>query len=341
LTFKEGITICKPSRVEPHADISFEPGFLIWFILEGEYSPRKIGEALGSKLTEEKTGEWFRALWRTAVVGREDMIGDGLDDGSLKKLVERLGAMSANLRKCPAESPNATIHSIRDNDTAGPGRLTTLTHETRSDAEAMRSTHQVTPAGNPNTIYRLQEVSRAGEHLDPSISSPTRNICSPGPTLDYGRASEFRLMAFISVMGKLENILGPYLFEGMKASRMRRHEEEMGRITYTDAVRLRLAFPTGKDFLLEVWLNSPTGNAISQVRSVADLRDMLGNYLFAAMETSNQRQEEKGTGTGVLVSKAVKASCPSAVDSDEDSKLEIMLSFAIGRQVYKEAFPIV
>jgi hypothetical protein len=142
----------------------------------------------------------------------------------------------------------------------------------------------------------------------------------------------------MSIMAKLESILGRYLFEGMKASRMRRHEEERGQITLTDAVRLRLASQFEGDFLLEVWLGSLIGNAISQIRSVEDLGDMLGDYLFTAMEASNRRKEEKrmGMGTGT---NAVNLSSPSAENSNEDSRLEIMLSFEIGQKVYEEAYP--
>jgi hypothetical protein len=145
-------------------------------------------------------------------------------------------------------------------------------------------------------------------------------------------------VALMSVMAQLESILGRYLFEGMKASRMRCHEEDMGQITFTDAVRLRLAYQLGEDFLLEVWLDSRIGNAISQVKSVEGLRDMLGEYLFTAMEASNRRKEEKRKGMRTCTN-AVNLSSPSGEDSDEDSKLEIMLSFEIGRKVHEEAYP--
>jgi hypothetical protein len=145
-------------------------------------------------------------------------------------------------------------------------------------------------------------------------------------------------VALMSVMAQLESILGRYLFEGMKASRMRCHEEDMGQITFTDAVRLRLAYQLGEDFLLEVWLDSRIGNAISQVKSVEGLRDMLGDYLFTAMEASNRRKEEKRKGMRTCTN-AVNLSSPSGEDSDEDSKLEIMLSFEIGRKVHEEAYP--
>ncbi|KAF2253332.1 hypothetical protein BU26DRAFT_220993 [Trematosphaeria pertusa] len=163
---------------------------------------------------------------------------------------------------------------------------------------------------------------------------------STGPTYQAGAVESVgpnaaSFVALMSVMAKLESILRRYLFEGMKASRVRRQEEDIWRTTFTDAVRLRLAYRPGEDFVL-VWLYSPIGYAISQARSVEDLRDMLGDYLFAAMEASNQRKEEKRRGI-LTCTGGVNVSFPNGKDGD--SKLEIILGFDIGRNIHAEAYP--
>jgi hypothetical protein len=165
-----------------------------------------------------------------------------------------------------------------------------------------------------------------------------RFTATPHAQTDSSAKASSMKVALMSVMAKLESILGRYLFEGMKASRMRRHEEDRGQITFTDAVRLRLAYQLGEDFLLEVWLKSSIGKAISQIRSVEDLRNILGNYLFEAMEASNRRKEEKRKEMRTWTN-AVNVSSPSVEDGDEDSKLRITLSFEIGRKVHEEAYP--
>ncbi|KAF2175227.1 hypothetical protein K469DRAFT_78828 [Zopfia rhizophila CBS 207.26] len=149
-------------------------------------------------------------------------------------------------------------------------------------------------------------------------------------------------MALMAEVAKLEDILGGYLFKGMKESRIRHREEERRSTTFTDAVRLHLADESGEDFKLEVWLYSSIGKAISQakanMRSVEDLRDMLGDYLFEAMKASNRRKEEERTGMLACTS-AVDVSFPSGKESSDDSKLEVMLNFETGDYVLGKAYP--
>ncbi|KAF2188770.1 hypothetical protein K469DRAFT_70544 [Zopfia rhizophila CBS 207.26] len=147
-------------------------------------------------------------------------------------------------------------------------------------------------------------------------------------------------MALTAVVAKLESILGGYLFEGVKESRIRHREKDRRSMTFTDAVRLHLAYEEGEDFKLEVWLCSSIGKAISEAnkRSVKDLRNMLGEYLFEAMKASNRRKEEERMGMSACTG-AVDVSFPSGEDSSDDSKLEVILNFERGWNIWAEVFP--
>ena len=145
-------------------------------------------------------------------------------------------------------------------------------------------------------------------------------------------------IAMMAEVDKLESTLGGYLFKGMDASRMRNGEKDGGMTTLTDTVRLHLAYQEGEDFKLEVWLCSSIGKAISQakMRSVEDMRSMLGDYLFKAMEASNRKQEEETTA----ISESTGAVNVSFHDGDEssDCKVEVMLNFGAGLYVYEKIY---
>jgi hypothetical protein len=144
-------------------------------------------------------------------------------------------------------------------------------------------------------------------------------------------------MARMADVDKLESILGSYLFEGMKASRMRESEENRRLLRFTDTVRLEPASQEGQDFKLEIWLCSLVGKAVSQAKSDEDWRNILGDFLFEAMKGSNRRKKEEDrtpTDAG-----AVDFSFPNGKDSSDDSKLEVMLMFERGRYVFAEAYP--
>ncbi|KAG8407807.1 hypothetical protein J3459_018320, partial [Metarhizium acridum] len=87
----------------------------------------------------------------------------------------------------------------------------------------------------------------------------------------------------------LEYVLGDYLYNGMMASRLRKGEVDRRIMTLTDAVRLHLAYQSGEDFKLEVWLCATVGRAIVDAKtdSVERVRSVLGDYLFEATSTSN------------------------------------------------------
>lgn len=146
-------------------------------------------------------------------------------------------------------------------------------------------------------------------------------------------------MAIMAEVDKLESTLGGYLFKGMNASRMRLEEKAGGRTTLTDTVRLHVAYREGEDFKLEVWLCSSIGKAISEakMRSVEDLRRMLGDYLFDAMNGSNWRKEEKRKRI-TECTRAVDVSFPNG-DNGSDWKVEVMLNFGTGTGVYENIYP--
>ncbi|KAF1992732.1 hypothetical protein P154DRAFT_528256 [Amniculicola lignicola CBS 123094] len=148
-------------------------------------------------------------------------------------------------------------------------------------------------------------------------------------------------MAYMAGMAELENILGTYLFEAMKQSCIRRQEENKNLMTFTDAARLHFAYKEGDDFKLELWLCSSAEKAISQAKatmsSIEDLRNLLGDFLFTAMKTSQRRKREEEIGTSADTS-AVEVGFPGGKDSGDDCKLEVMLGFQTGCYIWAKAY---
>lgn len=174
----------------------------------------------------------------------------------------------------------------------------------------------------PAAAINPQAGNKTG--LDSSRCQPSAELISVQPT------------ARMAEVDKLEIILGSCLFRGINASRKRNREKARGMIRLTDTVVLHLARQADEDFKLEVCLCSSIGEAIFQakMRSIEDLRNMLGDYLFEAMKASNWRKREERTEmTG----------CTSAVNvfraSGDDSKLQVMLHFGTGKEVFTQMFP--
>lgn len=214
------------------------------------------------------------------------------------------------------------------------------------------------PPSNENRVSIETTETLAGvnsqvgnvSNLNSSFSQPpialiyrrgaTEEICLGGAKAqDDRQVGSGMKMAIMAEVDKLESALGGYLFKGMNASRMRLREKDGGRMTLTDTVRLHLAYQEGEDFKLEVWLCSSIGKAISQakMRSVEDLRGMLGDYLFEAMEASNRRKEEQKTGMSIG-SGAIDVSFPNG-DDGSDCKVEVILNFGTGTNVYENIYP--
>jgi hypothetical protein len=186
------------------------------------------------------------------------------------------------------------------------------------------------PAGGP-----ISDQGGATEET----SARDANSSAPQAQDDHQIEASETNIAMMAEVDKLKSTLGGYLFKGMNESRMRRREKDRGMKSFTDTVRLHLAYQEGEDFKLEVWLCSSIGKAISQaeMRSVEDVRSMLGDYLFEAMKASNWRQEEERKGMSECAC-AVDVSFPNA-DDGSDCKVEVMLNFGTGKDVYGNIYP--
>ncbi|KAK3386022.1 hypothetical protein B0H63DRAFT_190713 [Podospora didyma] len=120
-------------------------------------------------------------------------------------------------------------------------------------------------------------------------------------------------------VGEVEGIVGPFLRAGLKTSWVRK-KERGGRLT--EAVRLHMPPVMGQDFRLEIWIGFCAGQTISQLMSTGDdLRDILGDYLHTATESSKTKPSVRLTWIGM------------------DCKLDLMLGFAGGRMIHQTIFP--
>ncbi|OBT38933.1 hypothetical protein VE00_10561 [Pseudogymnoascus sp. WSF 3629] len=156
---------------------------------------------------------------------------------------------------------------------------------------------------------------------------------------DARRVASGTKMAMTAEVDKLESTLGGWLFENMDASHMRQREKDRQMMRFTDTVRLHVAYNEGEDFKLEVWLCSSIGKAISQATMgpVEDLRDMLGDYLYDAMNASNWRKEEERRGMPIGTG-AIDVSFHNG-DHGSDCKVEVMVNFEAGLYVWAELYP--
>jgi hypothetical protein len=172
-------------------------------------------------------------------------------------------------------------------------------------------------------------------HADSRIESPINQ-----PSLE----PVYQEKNSVARLGNLEMILGQHLLKCMNMSHIRRLEEDRentGLIRLTSAVSLYIAGQSGKDYKLEITLGSSAGRAISnqlaEMKPIKDLQTILGECIFAGMETSNCRKEEGGEQMLVSTS-AVHVSFPDGNDSSEDCKLEIMLAYEVGVAIWYNAF---
>ncbi|EFY96512.2 hypothetical protein MAA_08009 [Metarhizium robertsii ARSEF 23] len=153
---------------------------------------------------------------------------------------------------------------------------------------------------------RLNDINSAGPK--PSLASHVASVDIPPNEKNtslahYADASSVK-MARMAKLERLEYVLGDYLYSGMMASRLRKGEVDRRIMTLTDAVRLHLAYQSGEDFKLEVWLCATVGKAVVEAKadSVERVRSVLGDYLFAATSSSNwwRQRETEGTHLSAL-----------------------------------------
>jgi hypothetical protein len=128
-----------------------------------------------------------------------------------------------------------------------------------------------------------------------------------------------KLTAIMADVGKAEDIIGHFLRTGLKTSWVRKKE---GGTRLTEAVRLHMSPVMGNDFRLELWIGVCAGQTISQLMSTGDdLRDVLGDYLYAATESSKTKPSVQLTWIGM------------------DCKLDLMVGFEKGFTIHKTVFP--
>ncbi|ESZ94036.1 hypothetical protein SBOR_5562 [Sclerotinia borealis F-4128] len=145
-------------------------------------------------------------------------------------------------------------------------------------------------------------------------------------------------IAIMAEVCKLESPLGVQLFKGMDATYIRDLEKQRRWGKFTDAVRLHLPSPEAKDYKLEVWICPSIGKVISQAKeSAKDLRDVLDEYLFDAVNTSDWKKEQERNGLQGFAG-AVTVSFPKG-DDGSDCKVEIILSAEKGSEFYENVFP--
>jgi len=147
------------------------------------------------------------------------------------------------------------------------------------------------------------------------------------------------LAAMWAKVDKLEGTFGSYLFNGIDASRKREIEKNYRRqelTQLTDTVRLHFPLQGFEDFKLEIWICSSVGESILQakMRSVEDMRGILGDRLFMAMKSSNQRKQEEEMG----VSDCTGAVNVFSSNPDHDCKVEVMLQFQAALDLHAAIF---
>ena len=196
--------------------------------------------------------------------------------------------------------------------------------------------------------YRERRRADSIPSLDSALSQPSiRSAYRQGGVVEetiLGGAeaqvvSDMKI-AIMAELDKLESPLRVYLFEGINTSRMRHQEKERQCMRFTDTVRLHVAYRPGEDIKLEMWLCASIGNDILQamIGSAEALRNVLGDYLFEAMKTSNWWKEEERKGIRDFGG-AIKVSFPDGHDGS-DCKVEVLLGSEMGLELYKNAFPV-
>lgn len=164
-------------------------------------------------------------------------------------------------------------------------------------------------------IWRKVQI----QHHSPTSPQDSNNAVAHQPTV-------VEVAEWVKVKGFLQS----FISSGVQSS-ITRNREGSARLTAT--VRLRLPLQEGEDVLLEVLLHTSFGECIAEVskRSLEELRVMLGDYLFTAMNSSNMRKKEDT----MVSTKAVNV----REDCSGDSKLGVMLNFDMGLSIWESAFP--
>jgi len=180
--------------------------------------------------------------------------------------------------------------------------------------------------------------------LDSTFSQSARSI-QEGATEEMRRGgakaqvSRGMMVARMAEVEKLEIPLGGYLFKWMKASRMRHQEKERRCMRFTDTVRLHVAYREGEDSKLEIWLCASIRNDVSQatIYSAEELRNILGDFLFEAVEASNWRKEQEKKG--IYDFRGAFQISSFDEQSGSDCKMDVLLGSKMGLNLSQIAFP--
>jgi hypothetical protein len=133
---------------------------------------------------------------------------------------------------------------------------------------------------------------------------------------------------------RLQEFLGVKLSRGVKTSHKRHAERRNHQWHITGAVCLQFAAEQYHDFRVEVWLNRALEKAIQRAITGTreDLKYILGDYLFHAVNSSRLMQEEGGMGS---------LSVLGVSNENSDVKLEVTIDFVSGMNMYDKLFPAV
>lgn len=139
---------------------------------------------------------------------------------------------------------------------------------------------------------------------------------------------------------QLGTYLGVYLLNGMQASCIR-NAEKLDSLTVTDAVCLLPPSAEDADFGLEIWLSSAHGKSIDRqvkgMRSIEAWESILGTYLYEAMTESIFRKSE--VDRGISLTSAARVTFPDGRGGNHDSKLEVLINFQNGTEIWTNAYP--
>ncbi|KAL7783273.1 hypothetical protein V8C37DRAFT_397304 [Trichoderma ceciliae] len=200
--------------------------------------------------------------------------------------------------------------------------------------------NEISPISLPGVWYNCYRVinncdtrlgylyfSEVGRYMYQHGNSQIRSVELQPPTNDQYP------VARIALEGKLKTIFENYLFFGFQQSNKRKSEKfQKGT---TDAVRMYFPLQEKLDFIFQVWVSSTVGKHFFDTRMgpVEHLEGMLGSQIFAAMELSCLRKEEKENQL-LVDTKAIQV-----IPEGEDFKIEVYLEFEKGYDMYTELFP--
>ncbi|KAK4220599.1 hypothetical protein QBC38DRAFT_493913 [Podospora fimiseda] len=159
-------------------------------------------------------------------------------------------------------------------------------------------------------------ISRAHLHRLHLINTRANDKYSNAP---HHPEEALFLTAMQANVGLLKGIFGDFLHVGFNTSSVRKEEANQ---SFTKAVHLHMPLQEGEDFRLEIRIGLGAGMAIEQLISAGDdLYNALGNFLYKGTKSSKTKPPVQLTWV------------------DMDCKLELMLGFKRGSELFLSIFP--